>query len=152
MAEKNYLSTVDRDLLEKEYFYLQNIVKDYDDKALTIKTWSVSIAGAIAGSSAFTDSKEVLLFASLVSFMFWLVEGSWKSFQRSHYDRIDAIESFMRGKRGAAETNNFQISKSWVESYMKKYRKSLPELLMTTHVFLPHGAFFFLLLIAYFLF
>jgi len=47
-------------LLEKEYFYLQNIVKDYDDKALTIKTWSVSIAGAIAGSSAFTDSKEVV--------------------------------------------------------------------------------------------
>jgi len=152
MAEKKSVSTVDMGLLEKEYFYLQNIVKDYDDKALTIKTWSVSIAGTIAGSSAFTVSKEVLLFASLVSFMFWLVEGSWKSFQRSHYDRIDAIESFMRGKKGANETNNFQISKFWVESYMSKYRKSLPELLIATHVFVPHGAFFVLLLLAYLLF
>ena len=92
------------------------------------------------------------MFASLVSFMFWLVEGSWKSFQRSHYERIDAIESFMRGKKGANETNNFQISKFWVKSYMSKYRKSLPELLIATHVFVPHGAFFVLLLLAYLLF
>jgi len=152
MAVNSVPTKIETDLLEKEYFHLQNVVQDYDAKALTIKAWSVSIVGVIAGSSVFTSSKEVLLFASVVSFMFWLIEGTWKSFQRSNYDRINEIEAYMRGAGRKTEIHNLQISKSWVIAYEQKYNKLafMRKTLLRIYVFLPHGAFGLLLLIAYF--
>lgn len=126
-------------------------MQDYDAKGLTIKAWSVSIVGVIAGSSAFTQSPEVLLFAAIVSIMFWLIEGSWKSFQRSNYDRIDAIESFMRTDGQKGTIHCLQISKSWVIEYTRKCSKFeyMKNMLLSFHVFLPHAAFGILLLAGY---
>ena len=102
---------IDLDRLEREYFHLQEEIQSFDSKALTIKAWSVSVAGAIAGSSALAGNRTVLLFAALVSFMFWFIEASWKSFQYANYKRVNEIESFMRGSRQDIEL--WQISKTW---------------------------------------
>jgi hypothetical protein len=50
-------SKVDMELLEKEYFHINSEIERFDSKSLTIKAWSVSLAGTIAGSSAFTETR-----------------------------------------------------------------------------------------------
>lgn len=135
------------DLLEKEYFHLQGVIERFDTKSLTIKAWSVSLAGAIAGASAFTDNKEVLLFASLVSLMFWFVDGYWKTFQYANYERTYEIEKFLRGD--LKTLTSLQISDSWHKSFKRGGTKRLIKLLTMPHVILPHGAMFVLLLVTY---
>jgi len=137
----------DMDLLGKEYFHLQSVIEGFDAKSLTIKAWSVSLAGAIAGSSAFTDNKMVILYASVVSLMFWFIDGSWKTFQYANYRRIDHIEEFMGGKK--KEIDNLQIASSWMKSYHSGGVKRLLKIMLWPHVVLPHGAMFVLLLIVY---
>ena len=61
--------------LEKEYFHLQTIIEQFDNKSLTIKAWSVTVVGSMAGSSAFTNDRLILVFAALVSLMFWFIDG-----------------------------------------------------------------------------
>ncbi|WP_420388006.1 hypothetical protein [Roseivirga sp.] len=137
------------DSIEKEYFHLQSVIESFDSKSLTIKAWSVSIAGAIAGSSAFTDNRMIILFASLVSLMFWLIEASWKTFQYAHYKRLWEIEAFMREKGGSID--NLQIGASWSSSYHSGGLKRLFRVMFWHHVMLPHGAMFSLLLLVYIL-
>jgi hypothetical protein len=137
----------DIELLEKEYFHLQSEIESFDGKSLTIKAWSVSLAGAIAGSSAFTDDKIIILFAALVSLMFWFVDGAWKTFQYANYRRIAQIEEFMRGDSKSIE--NLQIAKSWSKSYHSGGNKRLVKIMLWPHVILPHGAMFILLLVVY---
>jgi hypothetical protein len=139
--------TVDNALLEREYFHLQTDLESFDAKSLTIKAWSISIAGIIAGASAFSQSKETLLFAALVSLMFWLINAAWKTFQYANYQRIQTIEAFMRGEQEALKP--LQITSSWGESYQQGGLLRLAKFLFWQHVLLPHGVMFFMLLTAY---
>ena len=107
----------DIELLEKEYFHLHSEIESFDSKSLTVKAWSVSLASAIAGSSAFVDNKLTILFAAIVSVMFWVIDGAWKTFQDANYLRINEIENYMRGD--IKEIVNLQISVSWNKSYEK---------------------------------
>jgi len=134
-------------LLEKEYFQLQKEIGNFDAKSLTIKAWSVSLAGAIAGTSAFTSNKKVILFAALISLMFWFIDGTWKTFQRANYPRIREIEKFMRGE--IKEIHCLQISSSWKTSYKKDRIKQLLKKMFWPHVILPHGAMFIILVLFY---
>ena len=138
------MKEIDKNLLEKEYFHLQTTIEDFDSKSLTIKAWSVTIAGSVAGSSAFTDNKIILLLAAVISLMFWFIDGSWKTFQYANYRRIGEIEKFMRGEK--KDLSNFQISTSWNLSYQKAKLKRLLKILFWPHIFLPHGAMFLLLI------
>ena len=138
----------DKTLLEKEYFHLQTVIEQFDSKSLTIKAWSVSLAGAIAGSSAFTKNKTILLFAALVSLMFWLIDGSWKTFQYAYYKRAKQIEKYMRGESN--EITNLQIATSWSASYHDGRIRRFIRILFWPHVILPHGAMFALLTLLYF--
>lgn len=139
---------IDLDRLEREYFHLQEEILSFDSKALTIKAWSVSVAGAIAGSSALAGNRTVLLFAALVSIMFWFIEASWKAFQYANYKRVNDIESFMRGSGQDLEL--WQISKSWNASYHRDRSGRLLKLLFWPHVVVPHGAMAAILLLFYF--
>lgn len=143
------MKEIDKDSLEKEYFHLQTVVEEFDSKSLTIKAWSVTLASAIAGSSAFTNENIILLFAALVSLMFWFIDGSWKTFQYANYKRIKDIEAFMRGE--IKSLNNLQIGTSWGISYHKGGNRRLFKMLFWPHVVLPHGAMFLILIIIYLL-
>ena len=137
-----------KEQLEKEYFHLQHQVDQFDNKSLTIKAWSVTIAAAIAGSSAFSNNTEVLLFASFVSLMFWLIDASWKNFQYSNYQRIREIEAYMRNEESSISP--FQISKSWSESFKRGGNKRLIRMMFWSHVLFPHGIMALIFLVLYF--
>ena len=136
-----------RELLQKEYFHLQSAVGDFDGKSLTIKAWSVSLAGALAGAGAFWERPRLLLAAALASLMFWLVDTAWKVFQYAHYRRVRDIEAFMRGER--EELAPLQVATSWSESFREGGTRRFFRILLWGHVFLPHGAMCLTLLIAW---
>ena len=140
-------ASVDRALLEKEYFHLQSVIESFDAKSLTIKAWSVSVVGALASSGAFSGKWQLLLFASVMSLMFWLIDSAWKTFQYANYRRIGEIEEFMRGDR--ANIANLQIARSWYASYKDGGIRRFRRIMCWGHVFLPHGAMFVGLLLAY---
>jgi hypothetical protein len=140
-------ASVDKALLEKEYFHLQSVIESFDAKSLTIKAWSVSIVGAVASSGAFFGKWQLLLFASVVSLMFWLIDAAWKTFQYANYRRIGQIEEYMRGKR--SKVDNLQIARSWHTSYKNGGIKRFRRIMLWGHVFLPHGAMCVGLFLAY---
>ena len=61
--------------LQAEYFHLTSLIDSFDQKSLTIKAWSVTLAGILAGSGAFFDRPALLWVGVLGSVLFWLVEG-----------------------------------------------------------------------------
>lgn len=138
----------DLELLEKEYFHLQSEIESFDEKSLTIKAWSVSLAGVIAGSSSFSDNKLAILFAAFVSLMFWFIDGYWKTFQYANYHRVGYIEEYMRGER--SDVQNLQLTKSWSTSYRNGGLRRLMKIMLWPHVALPHGAMSVLLLVVFF--
>ena len=85
-------------ILKEEYFHLQDMVETFDQRALQIKGWSVTIS--LAGMAATLIAKgidphaQALGFAlsAIASLAFWMIEFSWKEFQRAFYVRIDEIE------------------------------------------------------------
>jgi hypothetical protein len=140
-------SNINNQLIEKEYFHLQSQVDQFDNKSLTIKAWSVTLAVTVAGSSALHHNDIVLLFAALASFMFWLIDGSWKAFQYANYKRIREIEKYMRGETSMVQP--LQIAKNWGESFREGGTKRFIEILFWRHVLLPHAILFFLLITIY---
>jgi len=141
--------TLDRSLLEKEYFHLQTTTESFDAKSLTIKAWSVSIIGVLASSGAFFGKWQLLLFASIMSFMFWIIDAAWKTFQLAYYQRINEIEEFMRGERSGIK--NLQITRSWLASYRSGGYGRILRIMFWGHILLPHGVMFAGLLVAYIL-
>jgi hypothetical protein len=138
----------DLTMLEREYFHLQSVIEGSDGKSLTIKAWSVSLTGLLAGSGAFVTGTRLLLFAAGVSLMFWLIDTSWKTFQYANYRRLGQIEEFMRGER--ANLDNLQISKSWSVSYGDGGLWRFVKIMWWPHVVLPHGAMCAALVATYF--
>ena len=136
-------------LLEKEYFHLQTQIEKFDDKSLTIKAWSVSLAAAIAGSSSFAENYILILFASFASLMFWIIDASWKNFQYANYKRIWEIEKYMRGE--VSKIDHLQIATFWSQSFRKNGLKRFFRILIWRHVLIPHGimSILFLLLFLY---
>lgn len=141
------MENTNKNLIEKEYFHLQNVIESFDAKSLTIKAWSVTLATAIASSSAFKSDETLLLFASLASLMFWFIDGFWKTFQYANYRRSGLIEKFMRGEKKTI--NSLQIGTSWGISNRNGGNKRLLKILFWPHVLLPHAAMFILLLAIY---
>jgi hypothetical protein len=135
-------------LLRDEYLHLQKTIEDFDAKALTIKTWSVSFGfAAIAGAFASKQST-VFLVAAGAALAFWLTEILWKGFQRAYYVRIAEIEQYFLTYKPKEENtaNNItplQITCSWKKTWEKQistidFFKIFIEPILWPAVFLPH--------------
>lgn len=103
-------------LLKEEYFHLQKVIEDCDQRSINIKTWSVTLGAAGIGAS---KSEPAIIFLSLIAAFaaigFWCIESIWKNYQWAYYARIEAIETAFRDKY--TKISPFQISTSWEESY-----------------------------------
>ncbi len=122
------------DFFKDEYLHIQNVIEDFDGRAITIKAWSITFSMvAIIGAFA-SHTPIVLLVASLSSILFWLLEAFWKTFQDAYYARASDIESFFAGTK--ADLVPFQIARSWRYS---GYRRMLG-IMTYPHVALPHAA------------
>ncbi|MCU0470547.1 MAG: hypothetical protein MUF58_18305 [Arcicella sp.] len=125
-----------RDLLKAEYLHLQSTIENFDNKALTIKAWSVTFGFTAFGVAFSSKAPSIFLIASLGSFIFWILEASWKTFQYAHYRRSREIESYFSGQRG--KLMPLQIGSSWSDSYNEGGFNRLFFIMKWHHVILPH--------------
>lgn len=130
---------IDEEFLKEEYFHLQNVVEEFDKKALTIKAWSITASLAAIAAAFAEKADELCLVASVSSIFFWLIESYWKTFQQSYYPRIDAIEEYFSGKR-EDEFHQLQISSFWYPHWKKRKGRTLfNSIFRWPHVYLPHA-------------
>lgn len=123
--------------LQAEYFYLQGVIEDFDSRAITIKTWSISFSLAGIGGGFASQTKVVFLVASVSALMFWILEAVWKSFQVGYYERASAIESYFSGDGTLAVP--FQIGSTWFRHWEGGGNRSWARMMLWPHVALPHA-------------
>jgi hypothetical protein len=128
----------DNSLLKEEYFHLQKTVEDFDQRALTIKAWSVttSMAG-IAASFLHEHAAVVALLSSLASVSFWMIESLWKEFQQCYYPRIQIIETAFRSD--TVNTLPLQITEYWIKTFRSYDATLFLRIMAWPHVALPHA-------------
>lgn len=127
-------------LLAAEYIHIQEVIERFDERALTIKAWSVTASMAGLGAAFTANIPEVLLLSAVSSLVFWFIEARWKTFQYAYYPRSEAIESFFRG-----ETDDLfpmQIGESWFTEWKKRRSLRLLRAICWQHVALPHSFIF----------
>lgn len=125
--------------LKDEYLQIEQLILNFDERAITIKAWSVTLSMAGLGAGFLKDSHILLLLAGLSSIIFWIIEGFWKEFQYAHYERCGEIEEYFAGKRKKREAlAPLQIAKYWLESFKKGGTKRFWMLMCLPHVALPH--------------
>lgn len=69
-------------LLSDEYLHLQRVIEEFDQRALTLKAWSVSFSAAGLGLAYSEREAAILLIAALSALVFWIVEGSGRRASR----------------------------------------------------------------------
>ena len=127
-------------LLRDEYLKLTDIVESFDQRALQIKGWSVtlSLAGMLA---AFTQagaqgSRPVIIVLAITSAMcFWVMEYFWKTYQWTMGERVAAIEEALRSDDPAIAP--FQIQAQFKTSIGRVMLQRLPHV-FSPSLFLPH--------------
>jgi hypothetical protein len=129
------------DLLREEYFKLQDIVESFDERALQIKGWSVTVslagmAAAIVANIEPTEKALAFFIAAMGAIAFWWIEFFWKCFQWTFFHRIDAIEAAFAGDR-LAEENPLQIRNVFHANFKRDLLPNLPKALKPSLMF-PH--------------
>ena len=110
-----------REELKEEYLFLQQTYEYFDNRALLIKGWCITISlGALAlgfDSSKSGFSTSLFLFVGGSALLFWLIEAKWKTFQYANAYRIRIIEAYFRGDENYQNIVPFQIYNSWFKAY-----------------------------------
>src|ERR1700730_40333 len=76
------------DFLMKEYFTLQDIVKDFDQRLITVKGWGVTLSLAALGFGFQFQHYGFFLIAAVSGIGFWAIEVAIKRHQTRFYIRI----------------------------------------------------------------
>ena len=122
--------------LQAEYLHIQKTIEDFDARALSIKTWSVTFGlTAIAGAFA-SHAPVVFLVASISAGLFWFLETAWKTFQLAYYARSEQIEKHFRGQ--SPLQSPFQIGASWDKTWSRLATHEGKRVALWAHVALPH--------------
>ncbi|MDJ0661117.1 MAG: hypothetical protein QNJ42_16750 [Crocosphaera sp.] len=82
----------EKNLLEKEYFFLQTTVEDYNKQIWIIKALGITGTGAVIGLAIQQQQNIILLVGCMIPIFFWVLENQWKHYQRGFYSRISEIE------------------------------------------------------------
>lgn len=129
------------DLLREEYFKLQDIIEAFDERALQIKGWSVTVslagmAAALVADIGQPEKATAFFIAAIGSLAFWLIEFFWKCFQWTFFHRIEAIEKAFAG--GDLEREHpLQIRKVFHANFKKDIRPNLRKAFKPSLMF-PH--------------
>ncbi len=106
-------------LLKDEYLKLQDIYESFDQRALTIKGWAITIClgGIAVGFEKSLDS--LWYFSGIAAVLFWWIEAKWKTFQYSNSLRIRQIEGYFRNDDDKKDLKPLQIYNTWYKSYVE---------------------------------
>lgn len=138
------------DLLKDEYIMLQTLYEDMDSKGLTIKSWAITVALAIIGTSILNNEKNLLWLAFGTSFVFWYLEAYWRGLSHFFAVRIKNIEAALRNNTWEKELP-LQVYSTWSEEY-KKSKDQTFRYMFKRASFLPHGLIPIFIVIIYFIF
>jgi len=75
-----------------EYYRILDIVAEFDQRLLTVKSWGVTAALATLGLGFQQDHFGLFLVAAAGALAFWIIEGSVKVHQMRYYPRMGDIE------------------------------------------------------------
>jgi hypothetical protein len=131
------MANVDMEFLRQEYFRLQDTVETFDERALTIKSWSITLGMGGIGTAFLEKHSIVLLLSGLAALLFWVTEGFWKTFQQAYYPRIRHIEAMLQ-KGTTEQLSSPFISHAWSEAWAKNRARMLIRVLLWPHVAVPH--------------
>ncbi|NMG22117.1 hypothetical protein [Brasilonema bromeliae] len=95
--ENQSLTEFERNILEKEYFFLQTTIEDYNKQIWVIKALGITGTGAILALmlQQKTNGSAIALIGCAIPVFFWILESQWKYFQRGFYPRVAEIESIL---------------------------------------------------------
>ncbi len=100
-----------REIAEKEYYFLQAEVGRFDQIAIGIKNWSITIGLGLFTAAFYQNVSLLFLVSAVSSLLFWLTEARWKRYHWLHIERIKVIEAYILGDRsdyaGPAINRNF---------------------------------------------
>ncbi len=86
---------IEIDLLKQEYFFLQNIIEDYNKQIWVIKALGITGTGAVIGLAMQQKQGLFALVGCAIPLFFWVLESQWKHFQRGFYPRVAEIEKIL---------------------------------------------------------
>ncbi len=110
-------------MITDEYVMLQGFYEDIDNRGLTIKGWSISVALAGMGA-AFLYSGQLFLYVMLAALLFWYLEGYWRGLSFFFSSRILEIEAALRGDN-LEKFTPLQTYKTWNQKFNAKRRPDL---------------------------
>ncbi len=126
--------TVDKaQLLEKEYFHLRDVIESFDQRALTIKGWSVAVGAALGALTR--ERTWGLVAAAISSVVFWILELYWRSFKHVFVMRAELLEQFFAG---GSQPVPLQIQTHWDKEWKTNGRKQMIRMSWWLHVCFPH--------------
>ena len=132
------MASVDLEFLRQEYFRLQETVETFDERALTVKSWSITLGMSGIGAAFLEELPILLVLSGLATLLFWLTETLWKLFQQAYYPRIKQIEEAMR----TGSLDGFSspaIATAWSIAWHASRRPgAFLRVMFWPHVALPH--------------
>jgi len=141
---------IDPGFLQEEYFHCQKTIDSLDQKAITIKAWSVTSSMVGIGAAYTAKIPELFILSSGTALLFWLIEALWKTFQSMYISRADEIESYCRG-RGMANFSCPGISRTFRYYWHKSAYRRLLDIIFWPHVYLPYAPVVLAGIVLYFL-
>ena len=108
----------ERSLLEKEYFFLQTTIEDYNKQIWGIKALGITGTGAVMGLmlQQKANAGAIALIGCSIPIFFWILESQWKHFQHGFYPRVAQIESILTQDCGFRSPG---ICGSWLHSFKR---------------------------------
>ena len=100
------------DAIQAEYLKLQDNFEMFDDRALTIKAWSVTLCACWDRAAYVNGQPALLLISSVAALVFWTIDAYWKTNQQAFGQRMWEIEHAM-DKGATVGLKPFQIVMSW---------------------------------------
>ena len=122
--------------LKDEYLLLQQFYEDIDQKGLTIKGWSITVAIATFGAAFVYGKTEAYLISIASGLLFWYLESYWRGLSYFFSTRIKEIELGFQGD-GWKEMLPLQIYSVWTREYDRSGGKTL-RYMFKLHTSLPH--------------
>ena len=134
--------------LKDEYFKIIEMTERFDEKAIVMKGWSITLSTSAVGVALLNNMPALLLLAAAATLFFWVIEAFWKSFQSAHYPRINAIEAYFAGAE--EEIEPLQIQSNWMSAWHGGLSAGWPARMTEYHVSLPHVVIIFVCLTLFF--
>jgi hypothetical protein len=99
-VETEALTEFERNMLEKEYFFLQNTIEDYNKQIWTIKALGISGTAGVLALMLQMKMAAIAIVGCSIPLFFWILESQWKHFQRGFYPRVAEIEAILTSTCG----------------------------------------------------